>query len=277
MKVLSLFDGISCGRVALERVGVVVEVYHAYEIDERAKEISKYNYPDIVHFGDVAQCSGIDYYKENFDLLIGGSPCQDLSIAKQNREGLDGQRSSLFFEYLRVLEEMNPKYFLYENVESMSKEDKDTITNYLGVEPIMIDSALVSAQRRKRLYWTNIPNVTLPKDEKILLKDILDPTIPFREIPSFAKGMWGDTPRASSIGWIMNNKANTLTTNRSHTTQYYFNEDKSLIRLLEPREWEKLQTLPIGYTSGFGKQQACKGIGNGWTVDVIAHIFKGLK
>jgi DNA-cytosine methyltransferase len=177
MKILSLFDGISCARVALERAGISVERYFASEIDKYAIQVSQKNWPDIRHYGDVR---GMDrewqqvVLPQNIDLLIGGSPCQDLSIAKKDRKGLDGERSGLFWEYVRILNEVKPKYFILENVNSMPKEAKELITKTLGVEPIMINAALVSAQNRKRLFWTNIPNVTQPEDRGILLKDILE-------------------------------------------------------------------------------------------------------
>ena len=173
MKVLSLFDGISCARVALERAGIPVEAYDAYEIDKYAIFVSKKNYKEIRHHGDVRLFfpSGNTW---NVDLLIGGSPCQDLSIAKKNRKGLDGERSSLFWEYVRILHEVKPKYFILENVASMPKEAKEIITKTLGVEPIMINASLVSAQNRKRLFWTNIPNIIQPEDKGILLRDILE-------------------------------------------------------------------------------------------------------
>ena len=175
MKVLSLFDGISCARVALERVGIPVEVYYASEVDKYAIQIAQKNYPDTLRVGSVVDLQG--YLITQIDLLIGGSPCQDLSIAKKNRKGLDGVLSGLFWEYVRLLKEVKPKYFVLENVASMPKEAKDTITKELGVEPIMINAALVSAQNRKRLFWTNIPNVKLPDDRGIFLKDILEPKV----------------------------------------------------------------------------------------------------
>ncbi len=180
MKILSLFDGISCARVALERVGIPVEVYYASEVDKYAVQISHKNYPNIKHYGDVR---GMDrewqqvVLPQYIDLLIGGSPCQDLSIAKKNRKGLDGERSGLFWEYVRILKEVKPKYFILENVNSMPKEAKAIITETLGVEPIMINASLVSAQNRKRLFWTNIPNVTQPKDRGIFLRNILQPKV----------------------------------------------------------------------------------------------------
>jgi DNA (cytosine-5)-methyltransferase 3A len=172
MKILSLFDGISCTRVALERAGIPVELYYASEVDKYAIQIAQKNYPDTLQVGSVVDLQG--HLITQIDLLIGGSPCQDLSIAKKNRKGLSGERSGLFWEYVRILKEVKPKWFILENVNSMPKEAKDLITKTLGVEPIMINAALVSAQNRKRLFWTNIPNVTQPKDRGILLKDILE-------------------------------------------------------------------------------------------------------
>lgn len=172
MKILSLFDGISCARVALERAGIPVEAYYASEIDKYSIEVSKKNWPAIVQVAPVQELDTRPF--TDIDLLIGGSPCQDLSIAKKDREGLAGSRSNLFWEFVRIRDEVKPKWWILENVASMPKEARAVITEALGVEPIMIDAALVSAQRRKRLFWTNIPGVTLPEDQGILLKDILE-------------------------------------------------------------------------------------------------------
>jgi DNA (cytosine-5)-methyltransferase 3A len=180
LKILSLFDGISCGQVALERAGIPVEVYYASEIDKYAIEITQKNYPNTIQLGDVTKIDFTEFIGK-VDLLIGGSPCQDLSISKNNRQGLQGARSGLFYKYVEALETIKPKYFLLENVASMKKEDKDTITSILSVEPILINSALVSAQQRKRLYWTNIPNITQPQDKGILLRDILESGLPYLE------------------------------------------------------------------------------------------------
>lgn len=173
IKVLSLFDGISCGLVALSKLGVNVERYVAYEIDEYAVSISKYNFPFIEHKGDVFNG---DYTKyKGFDLLLGGSPCTFWSISKRNREITpDGEGGKLFMQYVRALHESKCKYFLYENNYSIHKDIKDFISSQLGVQPIMINSALVSGQQRKRCYWTNIPNIIQPEDKHILLQDILE-------------------------------------------------------------------------------------------------------
>ena len=173
MKVLSLFDGISCGRVALERVGIRVEKYFAYEIEPNAIKISKKNYPDIIHCGDVTTADFTQYY--GIDLIIGGSPCQSLSIVQsKTRQNLDG-KSKLFFEFVRALEDAKPKYFLFENVASMNEESKAVISQCLGCEPILINSNCFSAQDRPRLYWTNIPVKTDGlKERGLCLWDILE-------------------------------------------------------------------------------------------------------
>lgn len=173
MNVLSLFDGISCGQLALRRAGVRIDKYYASEIDKYAIQVTQHNFPNTIQLGDVTKVDFTQFVGK-IDLLIGGSPCQDLSVAKKDRKGLDGSRSGLFFKYVEALRTIKPKYFLLENVASMRKEDRDTITEIMGVEPIMINSALLSAQQRKRYYWTNIPNVTQPEDKHILLKDILE-------------------------------------------------------------------------------------------------------
>ena len=180
MKVLSLFDGISCGRLALERAGLPVECYDAFEIDKYAVTVSKRNFPDIVHHGNVFDG---DFTKfKGYDLLLGGSPCTYWSIAKKGRETTsDGMGFKLFMEYVRALRESECKYFLYENNYSIHQNIKDEISKHLGVEPIMINSALLSAQNRKRCYWTNIPNVTQPVDLCIMLADVLENGVSWQE------------------------------------------------------------------------------------------------
>ena len=180
MTVLSLFDGISCGMVALERAGINVERYDAFEIDKYAIKVSEKNYPQIVHHSDVFGGNFADF--EGYDLLLGGSPCTYWSIAKNGRETTpDGIGGKLFMEYVRALRESECRYFLYENNNSIHQNIKDFISEMLGVQPIMINSALVSAQQRKRCYWTNIPGVCQPKDKGILLKDILESGISWQD------------------------------------------------------------------------------------------------
>lgn len=172
MRVLSMFDGISCGRIALERACIDVEKYDAFEIDKYAIQVSEKNFPEIVHHGNVFNGDFTQF--EGYDLLLGGSPCIYWSIAKQGRETEPiGMGFQLFMQYVRALEESKCKYFLYENNHSIHQNIKSEISRKLGVQPIMINSALVSGQHRKRCYWTNIPNVFQPEDKRVLLKDIL--------------------------------------------------------------------------------------------------------
>jgi site-specific DNA-cytosine methylase len=171
MKVMSLFDGMSCGQIALKKLGAKVDTYYASEIDKYAMKVAKENFPNIVHLGDVTTIDG-NKFNNQIDLLIGGSPCQGFSKSG-NRLNFEDPRSKLFFEFVRILRQCKPKYFLLENV-VMNKESRDIISEYLGVEPIEINSNLVSAQSRRRLYWTNIPNVTVPEDKGIVIKDILE-------------------------------------------------------------------------------------------------------
>lgn len=171
MNILSLFDGISVARYSLDLANIKVKTYYASEIEKNAISISKKNYPDIVRFGSVVDLSA-NMIPEPIDLLIGGSPCQDLSIAKRDRKGLEGERSGLFWEYVRIMNEVKPKYFILENVASMPQKDKDIISGIMGCEPVLFNASLVSAQSRKRLFWTNI-KFELPTDRNIILKDIL--------------------------------------------------------------------------------------------------------
>lgn len=285
MRVLSLFDGISCGMVALERAGIKVKRYAAYEIDENAIKISKYNYPNIEHKGDVTKADFTQY--KGFDLLIGGSPCQSLSIVQsKTRKHLDG-KSKLFFEYVRAKEEMQPKYFLFENVASMNEESKTIISELLGCKPVLIDSCDFSAQQRPRLYWTNIPfNTEYPKS-KLVIKDILEKNVNEKYYYSCGYDYISDDKAVIAKLHInghdilkrvqnMNFKCPTLTTCGGGNTQkkVYI---KGKIRKLTPIEYERLQTLPDNYTAEVADTHRYNCCGNGWTVDVIAHIFSGLK
>jgi DNA (cytosine-5)-methyltransferase 3A len=171
INVLSLFDGLGGARIALDQLGIECN-YYASEVDKYAIQVSAANYPDIIQLGDVAQVKAEDLPK--IDLLIGGSPCQDLSVAKSGRQGLDGERSGLFYEYIRLLRELKPKYFLLENVYSMPKESQKIISKEMGCSPIMINSALLTAQNRKRFYWTNTGVFMQPMDLGITLKDMIE-------------------------------------------------------------------------------------------------------
>lgn len=389
MKVLSLFDGISCGRLALERANLAVENYDAFEIDKYAVAVSKNNYPDIVHHGNVFDG---DFTKfQGYDLLLGGSPCTYWSVAKKGRETTaDGEGFRLFMEYVRALKESECRYFLYENNYSIHQNIKDEISRKLGVEPIMINSALLSAQNRKHCYWTNIPNVTQSEDKEILLKDILESGVTWQDKSycmtasydgaifrntierkqrtmiaepiivndengksrtvkaQYGRSSISNAGRSDSFGATMvaepipfntfNNKGEKSKTVMAGYHKYgeatliknsgfnggttaiatpirigeygkggqgqriYSVYGKSvtlsangggqgaktglykidlpdgdyLIRKLTPVEAERLQTLPDNYTAGISNTQRYKCIGNGWTVDVIAHILEGL-
>ena len=397
MRILSSFDGISCGQVALERAGIPVEVYYASEIDKYAIEITQKNYPDTIQLGDITKIDFTQFIGK-IDLIMGGSPCQDLSIAGK-RKGLQGERSGLFYKFVEAIEVIKPRYFLLENNYGMSPEAYEEMSRLMGCYPIMINSALVSAQTRKRYYWTNIghqnfnlfgfPTVAIPQpnNKGILLKDVLEsgyrclitdngnnieksqnkascllardykgwntfgktgvaePVI--YQLPQ-GKNKGGikrnKVPNLTSSSWEFNNlcikpcalrnrgngkqpefnntdKANALTSvqtdsmvcepirlqqyekSKAQAQRVYSVRGKSvvlnangggqggktglykidlpdgeyLIRKLTPLECERLQTLPDNYTEGVSNTQRYKAIGNGWTVDVIAHIFSFLR
>lgn len=289
MKVLSLFDGISCGRLAFERAGIPVEKYYASEIDKYAIQITQKNYPDTIQVGDVTKLNYLELL--DVDIVIGGSPCQDLSIAKQNREGLRGARSGLFWKFVEALEVIHPKYFLLENVASMRNEDRDAITAtlkriYPETECIMINSALVSAQERKRYYWTNW-HVEQPEDKKLVIKDILEDHVETKYFYNHPLINIDPTRQVCATMVFKNNeihkrifnpyfKCHTLTTcGGGNTQKKVFINGKA--RKFTPIEYERLQTLPDNYTQGIADTHRYTTIGNGWTVDVIAHILKGIK
>ena len=313
MRVLSLFDGISCGRVALERAGIPVEVYYSSEIDKYVMTVAQAMYPDTIQIGDVCK---IDFtqYVGKVDMIIGGSPCQDLSIAKQSRQGLHGERSRLFWEYIKALTIIKPKYFLLENVASMKQEDRDAITAVLrGIYPetecIMINSALLSAQQRKRYYWTNW-RVEQPQDKGVLLKDVLETVGATTENKAYAlttrysgycfphdherhkKSGVFEPVRVGQIGkggqgnriYSVRGKSVCLNSNsggRGAKTGLYkidLPDGDYIVRKLTPRECARLQTYPERCfdVANISNEQWYKALGNGWTVDVIVHILKEL-
>jgi len=261
MNVLSLFDGISVARQALFSLNIPVAHYYCCEIDKYAIQISKKNWSDNIHLGNVKDFSNTAL---DIDLLIGGSPCQDLSIAKKGRKGLDGDRSGLFWEYIRIKDLVKPKFFILENVASMPKKDRDIITEAMGVEPVMFNASLVSAQCRKRLFWTNI-KFDLPDDRGILLKDILQEDAAVDErmttkgkayvlTATYSGAMASnsiDKKQRTMVGRIINRK----------------------LRKLTPIECERLQSLPDGYTAGVSNSQRYKCLGNAFNCEVIAHIL----
>lgn len=322
MNVLSLFDGMSCGRIALDRAGIAVDNYFASEINQKAIEVSKKNYKDIIQLGDVKNikyqdgtlCSDNAEYKVDIDLLIGGSPCQTLSNLGNNT-GFEG-KSGLFYEYLRILKETNATHFLLENVK-MKKEWKDEISKHLMVEPIELNSKLVSAQNRPRLYWSDIKFET-PKDKGITISEIIEKDVDLKyyltpkakvyitqkdrlkkqlvnlngnsnnkAITLLARytGLNGTFLVVDCNGKLDNQKAGTLTARYAKGVSsfggdsfVYDMDDITVekIRRFTPTECERLQTVPEGYTEGVADTHRYEMLGNGWTVDIIAEIFKGL-
>jgi DNA-cytosine methyltransferase len=293
MNVLSLFDGLSCGQLALQRAGVDVDNYYASEIDKHATLITQHHFPNTIQLGSVV---GLDTSRlPKIDLLIGGSPCQSFSRSGDNT-GFDG-KSGLFWEYVRILNEVKPTYFLLENV-VMKKEWENIITEAIGVEPIMIDSKFFSAQKRQRLYWTNIPvdkniedrninilDILIPNGDEKIINDhilVLDINEEGFKIKNGTKTGYlyakeGDCvnlefPKSQNRrGRVSNGKTNTLNTACNYGVVVNGN-----LRELNITEYERLQTLPDGYTSLISLNQRKNVLGNGWTVDVISHIFKNI-
>ena len=307
MNILSLFDGMSCGQLALQRIGITNYRYYASEIDKYAIQVTQRNFPDTIQLGDVKAVNADSLPK--IDLLLAGSPCQGFSFAGKQL-AFDDPRSQLFFQFVRILRECKPKYFILENVR-MKREHLDVITEHVGVEPILINSALVSAQNRQRYYWTNIPNVTQPADKGVVLLDIIDVNV--TSFSSETTAMRSRTqplePRfdgktnclttvtkdnlvcrqvASAIDikgfqsikriYSVKGKSPTITTmTGGHRQPKILQSGKAITyRKLTPVECERLQTVPDDYTAGVSNTQRYKMLGNGWTVDVIAHILKGI-
>lgn len=282
MKVLSLCDGMSCCHIALDRAGIPVKEYYAAEIKEIGIRVTKDNYPDTIHIGDVNKISYKDgvLYTENgnynvgkIDLVAFGSPCQSFSQAMKThmRVGLkDKERSGLFLECYRILKEVNPKWFLLENVASMKKEDRDFLSECMGVEPIRINSKLVGPALRDRLYWTNIPNVTQPDDKKITLQSIL--TSGYTDREKARALLVSDSRPLTDKKKMMHRYRDTGFT----TIIWEERDNDDSIRYMNQTELERCQTVPEGYTKCLTRNEAANVLGDGWTVDVIAHIFKNL-
>lgn len=309
--VLSLFDGMSCGQIALQKVGIRVNNYFSSEIDKCAIDIVRQNFPDTKQIGNVIDVKTQNL--PNIDLLIGGSPCQGFSYAGKQLNFND-EKSKLFFEYIRILKETRPKFFFLENVK-MKKEHEDVISSYLGVNPIKLNSGLVSAQNRERIYWTNIPYSKDPVQKNIIVNDIIEKDedmipdflyinmdkrkyVPLDEhkskvgleciggIISDNVKLWDkNNPKIlqrnfsqGSRVYSINGKGCTLTASGGglggKTGLYFIN---GRIRRLSLSECERMQTVPNGYLKNITTQQAWKLLGNGWTVDIISHFFKNLK
>ncbi len=320
LNVLSLFDGMSCGRIALDRIDIPVANYFAAEIDKHAIKVSKSNWSDVTHIGDVTKVSYRDgwlytefgeYFVGKIDLLLAGSPCQGFSMAGKQL-AFDDPRSALYFEFERILQETQPRNWLLENVR-MKQEHKDLISSRLGVQPVAINSNLVSAQNRYRLYWSNL-EIEQPEDKEILLQDILESVVDekyqisggrlewlksYGEVkerdgyvafnPSKAKCLtvrgepsWNTTyilqrPHGTNQGGVRagDGKSPTLTTSSWEHNNILLS--RGLVRKCTPIECERLQTVPDNYTQAASEPQRYKMLGNGWTADVICHILSPLK
>jgi DNA-cytosine methyltransferase len=303
INVLSLFDGISCGQIALERQGFEIENYFASEIDKYAIQITMANYPNTKQLGDVKKVTADQLPK--IDLLIGGSPCQGFSFAGAGLN-FEDERSKLFFEFVRLKNELKPKYFLLENVK-MKQEFQDIISEQLGVKPILINSSLVSAQNRERLYWTNIPVIGQPIDKGILLKDIIEDG---QVLKDKSQIILATLYKENAKSMIKRNKQGLLILKNIYPKKgqngnvySIFGKCKTLSagvgikgngigssnapkiksinadgwRKLSPLECERLQTVPDRYTKYVSDTQRYKALGNGWTVDVISFIFSFLR
>ena len=294
----------SCGQIALDKLNVKVDKYYASEIKEDAIRVTQQNYPNTIQVGDIKELSG-DQLPE-IDLLMGGSPCQNLSIAMaiEHRNGLKGDKSSLFYEYYRLLHEVKPKYFLLENVGSMRKDDRDVITELLGVKPIKVNSKLVSAQLRNRLYWTNIPNIVQPKDKNIKLNDVLTegwsdrekarcllesesrpPTTPIKMFhryysTGFTTLIFKSEKHYQSCVEHYNKYFKGMSAKEIDSQIKNYDINLSVyggVRYLSQIELEKLQTAPSGYTNILDRNSAAGLLGDGWTVDVVAHILSHME
>ena len=315
LTVLSLCDGMSCGHIALDKAGIKVRKYYASEIKDIGIKVTKENYPDTIHIGDVNKISyenGVLHtengdYEEHFDIVMFGSPCQSFSRAMKTdmRVGLeDKERSGLFLECNRILKEVNPTYFLMENV-VMKPEDEETVTKLMGVKPIRINSSLITAQMRDRLYWTNIPGVTVPDKKDVSVQDILkDGYYPYEKARCLMKndshGYYNGcnwTPVKRFYRWY----AKAFTNMIFPSKEDFYNCVKEYERLLGNNKpsakvfddyngtvfdcarylWKeeraRLQGVPEDYVKNVSEQDAADLIGDGWTVPVIAHIFSCLK
>lgn len=313
LNVLSLCDGMSCGQIALEKAGIPINKYYASEIKDIAIKVTKYNYPNTIHIGDVNKVSyknGILFTEKgtfevgHIDLVLFGSPCQTFSIAipSNQRIGLDNlKKSGLFYQCNRILKEVNPTYYLMENVASMSNDNRDIISKILGVQPIKIDSQLVAPALRKRYYWTNIPNIKEPKKVECNLQNILDYGYTDRE-KARCLAVIDSRPNATpikmfhryySIGFttlIFKSKQhfdkcveeyNKLCGGKRKIKTYLLNDYKGNVfdgvRYMNQNELERCQTIPEGYTKCLTRNEAANVLGDGWTINVIAHLLGFIK
>lgn len=276
INVLSLFDGISCGQVALNNAGIKVNNYFASEIDKHAIKVTQSNYPNTKQIGDVTKVKATDLPK--IDLLMGGSPCQGFSFAGKQLN-FEDPRSKLFFEFVRLKNELNPKYWLLENV-NMKQEYQDIISNMLGVKPVKLNSKLTSPQNRLRLYWANF-EIIEPSDKKLVLGDLVGVEVEHRyDKPIVLRNIYPKKGQNGNI-YSLEGKSKTLSAGvgikgngigSSNAPKIDWDNEQGW-RRLTARECEVLQNLPNGYCKEISDTQAYKCCGNGWEVGMITHIF----
>lgn len=306
---LSLCDGMSCGHIALDKVGFRVHKYFAAEIKDIAIKVTKDNYPDTIHIGDVNKVfykngvlhTEIGDFEEQIDLVIFGSPCQSFSIAMrtEHRIGMeDKEKSGLFLECHRILKEVNPRYFLMENVASMKNEDRDVITKMMEVEPIRVNSEIIAPALRDRYYWTNIPNIDPLVRKNVSLQDILTDGYTNRDkghclVVVDCRPL--TTPVKMFHRYHYKGFGNLIFKDKEHyekCVEYYDNNYRGMkakdipvdetdvfdgVRFLNQIKLERCQTVPEGYTRCLSRNEAADVLGDGWTVDVIAHILKHME
>jgi len=301
INVLSLFDGMSCGRIALERAGIKVANYYSSEIKEHAIQVAKKHYPqdNVNRLGDIIKIETSELPK--IDLVIGGSPCQDFSQANKERLGDKGVKSGLFYEYIRLLKQCEPQYFLLENVR-MKKDHQKIVSDLMGVEPVVINSELLAPHLRHRLYWTNIPFEKIIADKQLQLNDFLVNGYSDRKkartlLESDSRPL--ATPIKMAHRYFNTGFTTLIFKSKEHFEEIKEHFDKYFkkksakeidelikgmdlamyegLRYMTNREREACQTVPPGYTDRLTQNEAACILGDGWTIDVIAHIFKGLK
>jgi DNA (cytosine-5)-methyltransferase 3A len=268
----------SCGQVALKELGIPINKYFAYEIKPSAIYATQLNFPNTIQLGDLTKFDISQLQGEKIDLLLCGSPCQNMSLINiTGKTGVEGEKSILIYACTEIMKLVKPKYFLFENVKSMNNHDKTVFNSLIGCEPIHIDSGLLSAQTRNRYYWTNIP-VETPKDKGIFLKDILDKNPKKEEKWSDKKIAFVNRKRNNTMYVRVNGEKSIPITARGYAAwNTQFIEDSNGLRDLTINEYRRLQTIPEWYNFGdLRKSKITDLIGDGWTVDVIVHIFKNL-
>lgn len=276
MNALSLFDGISCLQQSLKEAAIKVDKYYASEIDKNSIKVTQRNFPKTIQLGNVVDVDFNSLGRINF--LGGGSPCQDISNLNKKKEGLKGKKSSLFYKYLQAKEALKPDWWLLENVVGT---DSIKITKELKCRPLRLNSNLVSAQNRNRLYWTNIPVNSMPQKKRFTLSDILETNVDEKYYQSAAWNTWWvanrDFQLSKGYSSLNATKASCLTARMYASWNGNFIQDERGIRRLTIRECERLQTLPDFYTQGIPEPAAYKALGDCWTIKTIVHILNHIK